>query len=326
MEIDVTSRIRRPTRKPFTVRVNWRLFPGDQLIEFVCNENQQFVPKKERCGPAPLDQKRDDRIQVSARAQPPRVRHRPRRRRRCARPASACFRPRSDQPLRDGLLELRAIDLLGLVEALRLEQRGAEPVDARKRQRLGLVVGQRVLRADGALERRDRAGRSPAMRCISPSRMPAAIESRFLAVCTRNAGLDVSAPSSRARDTARAKSRGPASGARTLREVPQLRLDLVLRPVRHLQDSRRSARTGSASAPGRTCRRSASRSPCRPASRSRPDRRTTRRRAACAGCARDRSRSPRRPPPSDPSATRRDWRAPSRPSGRFRSTCATACG
>jgi hypothetical protein len=27
--------------RPFTVRVNWRLIPDQQLIEFVCNENEQ---------------------------------------------------------------------------------------------------------------------------------------------------------------------------------------------------------------------------------------------------------------------------------------------
>ena len=28
--------------KPFTVRINQRLLPDEEPIEFVCNENQQF--------------------------------------------------------------------------------------------------------------------------------------------------------------------------------------------------------------------------------------------------------------------------------------------
>jgi len=45
IEIDITVDDPKAYTKPFTVRVNWRLLPGDELIEFVCNENQKFVPK-----------------------------------------------------------------------------------------------------------------------------------------------------------------------------------------------------------------------------------------------------------------------------------------
>ena len=44
IEIDLTIDDPKAYTKPFTVRVNWRLLPGDELIEFVCNENQKFVP------------------------------------------------------------------------------------------------------------------------------------------------------------------------------------------------------------------------------------------------------------------------------------------
>ena len=41
LEIDVT--VEDPTfyTKPLTVRVNWRLYPEGELIEFICNENEQ---------------------------------------------------------------------------------------------------------------------------------------------------------------------------------------------------------------------------------------------------------------------------------------------
>src|SRR5688500_6094019 len=41
IEVDVTVEDARAYTRPFTVRVNWRLLPGDDLIEFVCNENEQ---------------------------------------------------------------------------------------------------------------------------------------------------------------------------------------------------------------------------------------------------------------------------------------------
>ena len=44
LEIDVTIEDPKAYTKPFTVRVNWRLYPEAQLIEFVCNENQRFRP------------------------------------------------------------------------------------------------------------------------------------------------------------------------------------------------------------------------------------------------------------------------------------------
>jgi hypothetical protein len=45
IEVDITVDDSKAYTRPFTVRVNWRLLPGDELIEFVCNENQKFVPK-----------------------------------------------------------------------------------------------------------------------------------------------------------------------------------------------------------------------------------------------------------------------------------------
>ena len=42
LQIDVTSRIRRRTRRPLTVRVDQRFLADEEPIEFVCNENQQF--------------------------------------------------------------------------------------------------------------------------------------------------------------------------------------------------------------------------------------------------------------------------------------------
>jgi hypothetical protein len=44
IELDVTVDDPKAYTRPFTVRVNWRLLPGDDLIEFICNENQKFKP------------------------------------------------------------------------------------------------------------------------------------------------------------------------------------------------------------------------------------------------------------------------------------------
>jgi hypothetical protein len=41
MEIDLTIDDPKAYTRPWTVRVNWRLTPGDQLIEFICNENER---------------------------------------------------------------------------------------------------------------------------------------------------------------------------------------------------------------------------------------------------------------------------------------------
>jgi hypothetical protein len=41
IEIDVTVDDPKAYTRPFSVRVNWRLLPGDELIEFICNENEQ---------------------------------------------------------------------------------------------------------------------------------------------------------------------------------------------------------------------------------------------------------------------------------------------
>jgi len=40
LEIDITIDDSKAYTRPWTVRVNQRLIPGDQLIEFVCNENE----------------------------------------------------------------------------------------------------------------------------------------------------------------------------------------------------------------------------------------------------------------------------------------------
>ena len=40
-EIDLTIDDAKAYTKPWTVRVNWRLAAGDQLIEFICNENER---------------------------------------------------------------------------------------------------------------------------------------------------------------------------------------------------------------------------------------------------------------------------------------------
>ena len=42
LEIDVTVEDPKAYTKPFTVRINQRVSPDDEPIEFVCNENQQF--------------------------------------------------------------------------------------------------------------------------------------------------------------------------------------------------------------------------------------------------------------------------------------------
>jgi hypothetical protein len=42
LEIDVTLEDPKAYTKPFTVRINQRLMPDEEMIEFVCHENQQF--------------------------------------------------------------------------------------------------------------------------------------------------------------------------------------------------------------------------------------------------------------------------------------------
>jgi hypothetical protein len=42
LEIDFTVEDAKAYTKPFTVRVNQQISPDDEIIEFVCNENQQF--------------------------------------------------------------------------------------------------------------------------------------------------------------------------------------------------------------------------------------------------------------------------------------------
>jgi hypothetical protein len=42
LEIDITLEDPKAYTKPFTVRINQRLLPDEEPIEFVCNENQQF--------------------------------------------------------------------------------------------------------------------------------------------------------------------------------------------------------------------------------------------------------------------------------------------
>jgi hypothetical protein len=42
LEIDLTIEDAKAYTKPFTVRINQQLMVGDELIEFICNENQQF--------------------------------------------------------------------------------------------------------------------------------------------------------------------------------------------------------------------------------------------------------------------------------------------
>jgi hypothetical protein len=41
LEIDLTINDAKAYTRPFTVRVNWRLAAGDELIEFICNENEK---------------------------------------------------------------------------------------------------------------------------------------------------------------------------------------------------------------------------------------------------------------------------------------------
>jgi hypothetical protein len=41
LEIDITIEDATFYTKPVTVRVNWRLYPDGELIEFICNENEQ---------------------------------------------------------------------------------------------------------------------------------------------------------------------------------------------------------------------------------------------------------------------------------------------
>jgi len=42
LEIDVTIDDSKAYTKPFTVRINQQISPDEEIIEFVCNENQQF--------------------------------------------------------------------------------------------------------------------------------------------------------------------------------------------------------------------------------------------------------------------------------------------
>jgi hypothetical protein len=42
LEIDITVEDPKSYSKPFTVRINQRVTADDEMIEFVCNENQQF--------------------------------------------------------------------------------------------------------------------------------------------------------------------------------------------------------------------------------------------------------------------------------------------
>jgi hypothetical protein len=42
MEIDITIEDKKAYTKPFTVRVNQQLMLDQELIEFVCLENQRF--------------------------------------------------------------------------------------------------------------------------------------------------------------------------------------------------------------------------------------------------------------------------------------------
>ena len=41
LELDVTVEDAKAYTRPWTVRINYRLVPDQQLIEFVCNENEQ---------------------------------------------------------------------------------------------------------------------------------------------------------------------------------------------------------------------------------------------------------------------------------------------
>jgi hypothetical protein len=42
LEIDLTLEDSKAYTKPFTVRINQQIAPDDEVIEFICNENQQF--------------------------------------------------------------------------------------------------------------------------------------------------------------------------------------------------------------------------------------------------------------------------------------------
>jgi hypothetical protein len=42
LQIDTTLEDSKAYTKPWTVRIDQRLLPDSELIEFVCNENQQF--------------------------------------------------------------------------------------------------------------------------------------------------------------------------------------------------------------------------------------------------------------------------------------------
>jgi hypothetical protein len=42
LEIDLTLEDPKAYTKPFTVRINQQIAPDDEIIEFVCNENNQF--------------------------------------------------------------------------------------------------------------------------------------------------------------------------------------------------------------------------------------------------------------------------------------------
>jgi hypothetical protein len=42
LEIDLTVEDAKAYSKPFTVRINQRIMADNELIEFICNENQQF--------------------------------------------------------------------------------------------------------------------------------------------------------------------------------------------------------------------------------------------------------------------------------------------
>jgi hypothetical protein len=45
MEIDITIEDKKAYTKPFTVRVNQSLMLDEELIEFICLENQRFGPE-----------------------------------------------------------------------------------------------------------------------------------------------------------------------------------------------------------------------------------------------------------------------------------------
>jgi hypothetical protein len=45
MEIDVTIDDPKAYTRPWTVRVNQRIMPDQELLEFVCLENQRFTPR-----------------------------------------------------------------------------------------------------------------------------------------------------------------------------------------------------------------------------------------------------------------------------------------